>query len=246
MTAEEALGSSMRTITTRLYETTGIAQPCEEQSIVPLSQLIGSFNLVCIEMPFLTQARALQYLADHGVLVETVDVSFTPLEDALAGFLFVNSLSGCIFVEQKDVLVRRRFSVAHELGHYVLHFQPLLVQAEQEQSYFELCEAQRSQVLGDHNSSEAGGYIEITEEGHLQRPSSPYHQMEREANQFAAELLMPAELVQRLVVHWRLLEGDDFVRHLATEMLVSVESMSIRLQELGFPLSRSDSVQANA
>jgi len=40
------------------------------------------------------------------------------------------------------LLVRRRFSIAHELGHYVLHFLPLIEQFEQDGDKFsEIIEA---------------------------------------------------------------------------------------------------------
>jgi IrrE N-terminal-like domain len=54
---------------------------------------------------------------------------------ALAGFLYAwpyrNAVWGCLLVEQNDIVERRRFSAAHELGHYMLHFRPA-IQAERE------------------------------------------------------------------------------------------------------------------
>lgn len=92
----------------------------------------------------------------QGVMVENPDMMG---HDELAGFLYVNTSYGCIFVEANDRLTRRRFSVAHELGHYLLHFLPLLEGAERDQEYLELTEAL---YRGKNSDSEelSGGRIE--------------------------------------------------------------------------------------
>jgi Zn-dependent peptidase ImmA (M78 family) len=45
-------------------------------------------------------------------------------QTALAGLLFVTPEGGCILVRANDPIARRRFSAAHELGHYLMHFRP--------------------------------------------------------------------------------------------------------------------------
>jgi len=63
-----------------------------------------------------------------------------------------------------------------------------------------------------------------------------YEQMEQEANQFAAELLMPEVIVRRLVEKYATdCRGDDLNWRLATEMLVSGTAMKRRLRELQLP-----------
>lgn len=244
------LGTSrgaMRTAIVQLYETIGITVPNVRMSITPLGELLGCFNLVCTEVPYLTQRQALQYLARQGALVEMAETGGSEMDDSLAGFLYVTPSYGCIFAEQEDAVVRRRFSVAHELGHYVLHFQPLLVQAQQEHAYLELFEVQHAVDLEESGDVSVGdgGRIEIAEEGNLRSRLPPYIQMEREANQFAAELLMPVEVVRGLVARWMMvLRGEDLVRRLAAEMLVSAGSMRWRLRELGL-LSGSSEVGAH-
>jgi Zn-dependent peptidase ImmA (M78 family) len=235
---------AIRAAITQLYMTAGMAEPNVHRRITPLGELLGCFNLVCAEVSQLTQRRALQYLAQQGALVEMAETSGSEMDEALAGFLYVTPSYGCIFAEQEDSVVRRRFSVAHELGHHVLHFQPLLVQAEQEHAYLELFEAQHAVELGESEdlSLEVRGRIEIAEEGDLRARLPPYKQMEREANQFAAELLMPIDVVRGLAARWMLaLQGDDLVRRLAAEMLVSADSMRWRLHELGLLLGSSES-----
>ena len=86
---------------------------------------------------------------------------------------------------------RRRFTIAHEIGHFVLH--PELARPER------------------------GG--EVTEAGRVQ---------EREADAFAAELLMPEDLVRQAARE----HGTD-VDRLADRFDVSRAAMRTRLQRLG-------------
>jgi IrrE N-terminal-like domain len=93
---------------------------------------------------------------------------------------------------------RRRFSIAHEIGHFVLH----PAQARQER----------------------GG---VVNEGMRVR--------EREADAFAAELLMPEHLVRQAALE----EGAD-ARRLADRFEVSVAAMSVRLRRLGLAERQSE------
>jgi Zn-dependent peptidase ImmA (M78 family) len=62
--------------------------------------------------------------------------------------------------------------------------------------------------------------------------------MEREANQFAAELLMPPEVCAALITHFLSRYGsrrDVLAKRLATELLVSQTAMLNRLKYLRLP-----------
>jgi len=93
---------------------------------------------------------------------------------------------------------RRRFTIAHEIGHYVLH--------ESGPRY------------------ERGGSV-----------NEAARWREREADTFAAELLMPEHMVRHAVLE----EGAD-ARRLADRFEVSVQAMSIRLRRLGLAERQSD------
>ncbi len=86
---------------------------------------------------------------------------------------------------------RRRFTIAHEIGHFVLHPGRL--------------------------APERGGVVNEAWQG-----------QEREADQFAAELLMPEDLVREAVVE----HGGDAAR-LAARFDVSSQAMQARLRRLG-------------
>src|SRR5439155_18530777 len=85
-------------------------------------------------------------------------------EDVLAGFVFVAGRVGWAFVSEADSLARRRFTAAHELGHFILH----------------------RAVMGRFRADTEATLREADEE--------VADRMEREANRFAAELLMPADI----------------------------------------------------
>lgn len=97
--------------------------------------------------------------------------------------------------EARQSVGRRRFTLAHELGHWVCQFQ----QGRIEPSY---CRAEEIGVGAGR-------------------------ELEREANAFAAELLMPAALVRREAGALRL-----NVHALARRFEVSAPAMRVRLEHL--------------
>ena len=103
-----------------------------------------------------------------------------------------------------DVLARRRFTAAHELGHFVLH------------------KDRMAGFIADADISE-------TDEAN--------GDMEREANRFAAELLMPKEVIEARAEELEKEHGACprvvLAYRLASELLVSREAMRYRLKTLG-------------
>ena len=85
---------------------------------------------------------------------------------------------------------RRRFTIAHEIAHFVLH----------------------RDLIGD------GVQDDALYRSHLGS------NLERQANSFAADLLMPWALVERCMK-----QGADSIQRLAQELQVSKAAMSIRL-----------------
>lgn len=97
-----------------------------------------------------------------------------------------------IYFNASDSLVRRRFTVAHELGHMVL------------------------------------GHRDAPRDGPDAFRSGTRDPIERAANQFAAELLMPAEAVRRAVVSGRFASLEE----LASAFRVSPAAMNYRVTNL--------------
>jgi IrrE N-terminal-like domain len=195
------------------------------------------------EVPDLSPRKA----AEHLTAYAGRPMIAAARDDApLAGFLYANARGGWILVRSGDRLTRRRFSVAHELGHYVLHFLPLLT---------------RWSAAGPSHSTEDGpgdgagpefeealppaADEELVERGQISVGSlvdapavdgTGGADLEEEVDRFAAELLMPAWRCRSLVERHRHAYADRrpvLARRLATEFLVSRQAMERRLTELG-------------
>jgi hypothetical protein len=203
----------------RLYSTAGLPwPPASDDRIapVPLDHLIAAYNLVHEEAPGLTRAAAGAYLASWGVQRPEL------LEDAspLAGFLFANCSGGYILVNAGDQLPRRRFTAAHELGHYLLHFLPRLQAARDVETY----------LLQDDSGDTVREEERSTSDKALSLP-----EMERQANRFAAELLMPEAVCRAALEQYAARFGTTarfLEHHLAGDLLVSREAVRWRLRNL--------------
>ena len=217
---------------TALYQAAGLEEPDAKTSIVPLGELIQHQNVTCTEVTNLSKNSAMIHLMKRGALNDVWDKADP---EPLAGFLYANSHWGSIFVEKNDLLTRRRFSVAHELGHYVLHFQPLLANADPNGEFVEAMELFPKSDSENEGESLPTGHVVMT--GIHPNILDAYMQMEHEANQFAADLLMPSPVVMALTrIYQPHFRDDDLVWRLANECLVSRSAMRWRLRDLGLVL----------
>lgn len=211
-----------------LYCISAMTPPTQQERVVVLNELLGGYNLTCIELVGLTSEAASHFLMRRGAIFEPIG---SANQEALAGYIYVDSSNGYIFVERDDLLARRRFSVAHEFGHYVLHFYPLLRAQRLGDSYEPLEITEGLALFSADEDADDLPEGRVVHASHLHLPS--YNQMEKEANQFAAELLMPAEAVQYLFTRYAPdCRGEDLIWRLATEMLVSGAAMRRRLRDL--------------
>jgi Zn-dependent peptidase ImmA (M78 family) len=127
----------------------------------------------------------------------------------VSGVLVVQDGRGVIGVNASDAPVRQRFTIAHECGHYELH-------------------KERMPVFIDKQFLRP--MLAVFRDG---KSSSGEDRLEREANAFAASLLMPEHLVLEEVSRLRLdVEDDAAVDELARRFEVSRQAMSFRLANL--------------
>ena len=168
-----------------------------------------------------TARSAAEKLLDRlGIVSVPVDVEFIAkklgveivsedLGPDVSGLLVTRGRTSTIGVHERHAPVRRRFTIAHELGHFVLRhqFQP-----------GEHVHVDRDRVVSERSP----------------RASSGVDPKEIEANQFAAALLMPAKFVRMRAARFG--SGpllDDEISALAREFKVSDQAMTIRLTVLG-------------
>jgi Zn-dependent peptidase ImmA (M78 family) len=170
---------------------------------VPLGGHFEQTGLVHTELPTLTRGAVADFLRREGVPVPDLGGQ----AEVVAGFLFTAGRVGWAFVSAAEPLPRRRFTAAHELGHFVLHRETM------------------------------GRFRAETGETLQEADGDAADQMEREANRFAVELLMPADLCRARAEELRRKHGccprGVLVYRLASELLVSREAMGYRLKSLG-------------
>lgn len=122
-----------------------------------------------------------------------------PMDDDMSGFLEVRSGRWVIGINAFHHANRKRFTIAHEIAHFLLH--------SDEQAIF------RDRTFA-------------------RRADDP-SQMEREADQFAAELLMPESIVRQKIA-----EGVTSLSALAAKFRVSALAMKYRVQKLGYQVNQ--------
>jgi hypothetical protein len=182
---------------------------------VPLDTLLEAANLQHDTIADLTFTLSGRYLAEHGLPAPSLAG-----DEPLAGFLFAGATAGVVLVRAGDPLLRRRFTAAHELGHYLLHFLPR----------FEAETPQLSFVQGDVPDN----IQEEERDANADGPALPT--AERQANLFAIELLMPADVCRALAddLGRRHRLSDTYLEHrLASALLVSRSAARARLRSLG-------------
>lgn len=108
-----------------------------------------------------------------------------------------------ILVDRTKPETRQYFTIAHELGHYFLHKER--IRAEEA-------------LIDNDNTLESRALFRLDDQEHSH--------IETEANNFAAELIMPRELVERA---WNTFHS---VEDCARIFNVSIVAMSIRLEKL--------------
>lgn len=129
------------------------------------------------------------------------------LEDTVSGMLVMKENKAVIVVNSNHPKNRQRFTMAHELGHYLLHRKYANVFFDESLVFFR-----------DDQSSEGKKYQEI------------------EANRFAAELLMPESFLKKQLKSSPFDAFDDSnqssLKELAKQLKVSVQALTIRLTSL--------------
>lgn len=133
-----------------------------------------------------------------------ITVQYAPFDDELSGMAFIKDGKAMIGINSLHSSTRQRFTLAHELAHHVLH-RPKL------------------ESEGVH-----------VDKGILRRDSLASEgtdQSEIEANNFAAELLMPEQLLDTVLNGRNVdLEDEEAVALAAKKFRVSPTAFQFRLQ----------------
>lgn len=162
-------------------------------------------------------------LAESGVRSAPIDVDRVatslgaevrrePADDELSGFLLRDTKAGSavIGVNSKHHPNRQRFTIAHECGHLLLH--------------------KGEKVYVDRLGS--GFHINLRDS----KAAEGVSEVEKEANLFAAELLIPAAFLEADLVKSGGMDlfDEDVLKGLAGKYRVSAQALTYRLTYLGY------------
>lgn len=161
-------------------------------------------------------AEARKLLKEHGTTLpidiaaivksQGIGVRLQPMEESVSGMLVIrDDHAVTVGINQSHHPNRQRFTLAHELGHFLLHGKRTRVFVDSSTMFFR-----------DGLAAEGTDKVEI------------------EANAFAAELLMPENVLREITHHQPLDAFDDrAIQSLAAKFGVSVRALTIRLTKLG-------------
>lgn len=160
--------------------------------------------------------RAQETLAELGIKssptpVEKIakalgaQVRFAPFDDELSGMIHVKDGVPIIGVNSLHHPNRQRFTIAHELGHLALHREMITSSVHVDKNF--------PALMRDSKSSTGTEQIEI------------------QANQFAAELLMPRALIEQALDGKQFdIDNDGPIEALAKKFRVSKQALEYRIR----------------
>lgn len=158
-------------------------------------------------------------ITDAPVNVEAVAKSYhigvnrRAADDKLSGFILRDpNKSAIIGVNSNHHPNRQRFTIAHEIGHYLLH-KGDIIHVDSEKRAFEI----------NFRGVEASKGVD---------------DQEKEANLFAAELLMPKSLLDKDLKCLGQMDllNEEVIESLAKQYKVSVAALTFRLSNLNYIL----------
>lgn len=149
-----------------------------------------------------------EYALSKGIKVKETD----SLDNDISGLIYKENDDYQILINSNQSLGRKAFTIAHELGHYFLH-----------KGYLDRSE----EIVSLSKGCDTIGCPSIARSTVVDANNPEYRQMEREANNFAAEILMPQkefmEQCQKL----------DSIDDVAQYFGVSISAATIRADRLG-------------
>ncbi|MHB8394339.1 MAG: ImmA/IrrE family metallo-endopeptidase [Candidatus Dormibacteria bacterium] len=136
-------------------------------------------------------------------------ITFQPFDDNLSGILVrLDDGTAAIAVNSSHAPARQRFTIAHEIGHLLLH--------------------EGRPVFVDR----------LVRVNLRHQPSAKPSREETVANRFAAELLMPESILMGSIINLRdsHVSGHDMIALLADRFQTSAQAMEYRLADFGLSL----------
>jgi Zn-dependent peptidase ImmA (M78 family) len=153
--------------------------------------------------PINVDAIVARFAEERKMSVEVLEEDFSKDMAGVSAILLKEKNKVVIAVNKKHPRQRRRFSLAHELGHLVMHSNH------------------------EHLNVEKGIQYKL-----FTRAEGVHSIDEKEANEFAAELLMPEDLIKKYFRKFIKNHEDTIISKLAEEFDVSEIALQYRLNNL--------------
>jgi Zn-dependent peptidase ImmA (M78 family) len=132
-------------------------------------------------------------------------VRFSPFDDELAGMVYIKDGVPIIGVNSLHHPNRQRFTIAHELGHLELHREMITSTVHVDKNF--------PVLMRDPKSATGTELLEI------------------QANQFAAELLMPRKLIDQVLAGKKFdIDDEGPIEELAKKFRVSKQALEYRIR----------------
>ena len=161
--------------------------------------LLGRLNICKVPVPLTRIARA------EGATIRCV-----PLDEELSGMIYIKQGIPIIGVNALHHPHRQRFTIAHEIGHLILHRSYITDQIHVDKEF--------SVDLGLHRDTQSTlgtAWIEV------------------EANQFAASLLMPSFFIEPIMSEMKFdIDNERPMENLARKLHVSKQALQFRILNL--------------
>jgi Zn-dependent peptidase ImmA (M78 family) len=161
---------------------------------------------VLAELGIKTPPAPLERIAKaHGAIIR-----YAPLDAELSGMLYIKDGIPIIGVNSLHHPNRQRFTIGHELGHLVLH---------------------RSIISTDVHVDKEFPWLEVPRLNRDLNSAAGTEDIEIQANQFAAELLMPRAFINQALARIKFdIEDDGPIEELAKKLRVSKQALEYRIR----------------
>lgn len=180
--------------------------------LFPKEKLVrGRKNPERIAEEFLKENKITKYPVDIKSLIKKTGLSLVEMElpGDVSGILEVDKTEYTVYVHEKHHEHRKRFTMAHELGHFLIH-------------HPKSTHIDRKSFFRSPSSSEALNYEEIEANRFAASILMPRELIIKEINKFALE--HGGDLIDT---------DEDLIKVLVNKFNVSPASISFRLQNLG-------------
>lgn len=152
--------------------------------------------------------RSLPVAVDKIAKAEGAQIRFSPFDEELSGMIYIKDDVPIIGVNALHHPNRQRFTIAHELAHLMLHRARLISGEVHVDKEFPV-------LMRDATSSTGSDQIEV------------------EANRFAAELLLPQDLLEKELAEKVFdIDNDKPLEELAKKFRVSKAMLEYRIRNL--------------